>query len=274
MYSGEMGTKTTLTRQRLGRELCNLRIAAGLTPVEAARLVGVHRSTVTRIENGSVEVKPERVDWMCQKYNATQAVRSALNQMAVRGNDEGWWERHKVGVVEDFQMYASAEREAKSLECFESEFLPGLVQTDGYIRALQPVTPQPAEGQELEERISARLDRQAEILMRRDLTIDLLMGIGCMGYLQAMPDVLDDQVARLTEIAAMPNVDLRVADKLHHAMGAAFTVVVMPDPEETFTYMDAMDGCRYVNDKAVVSSYRRAFRRAFETATPVKEHLK
>lgn len=268
-----MSSKSTLARQRLGRELCNLREKAGLTPPDAARLIGVSRSTITRIENGSVGTKPERVDWMCQKYGADQAVRSALNLMAVKGDDEGWWERYKHGLSSGFQMYASAEREASALEAFEPEFLPGLVQTAGYIRALQPTTPQPAEGKELEDRISARLERQAEVLPRRGLKIELLLGIGTMGYLKTLPDVYDEQVERLLEIANMRNVDLRVADKLHHAMGSAFTVVVLPAADETFAYMDAMDGCRYVQDRDVVSSYRQAFRRAFEIATPVKEHL-
>src|SRR5882757_529775 len=60
--STAMQNGPAVRRRKLGAELRSLRVGAGLTSGEAARLLGWHQSKVSRIETGTSGVKPPDVE--------------------------------------------------------------------------------------------------------------------------------------------------------------------------------------------------------------------
>jgi transcriptional regulator with XRE-family HTH domain len=240
---------------------------------EAADAIGYSRQTVARIEQGTQPSRTQQIESLCKIYRAPAAQLSYFTALAVASNQSGWWEPHKGGTIPAFRVYAEAEQEASFIEVFESEYIPGIVQTEAYMRALQEWAPAHVPVDDVAVR-AFRMRRQALLFGRRPMpTIHIVIGMAALAYLRSIPSVRDEQFARLLELSELPTVDIWVVDRLHTAMGPAFTIVNPRDAGSAFVYMDAFDGCRYVEDEAVVSFYHQAFGTTRDSASPIKEYM-
>jgi len=268
-----MSPQPTLARRALGRGLRRLREAAGMTIPEAAAEIRYSRQTVTRIERGEQPTRTQQVESLCGVYGAPPEQLSYLTALAFASSQRGWWEAHKEGAFPEFRVYAEAEQEAAVIQVFEPEFIPGIAQTEDYVRALQATDPPPSPDQATAIR-EFRLKRQDLLYARKPAPrIEMVIGMSAIGYLDHDPALRDAQIDKLRRLGQLPGVDVRIAARLHAAMGTAFTVLTPgQDDGPPFAYMDAMDGCRYVEETVVVSHYQRAFVRAREVASPIKEY--
>jgi len=192
--------------------------------------------------------------------------------LAIASSERGWWEAHKAGSFPAFRLYAEAEQEAERIQVFEPEYIPGLLQTEIYIRALQEAFIRPTPRDVADAVVAFRLQRQKLIYSRARLPrIEMIIGAQAIACLD--DSVQDEQIHQLRERAKL-GVEIRVATGLHPAMGSMFTVLTPPANDgPPFVYMDAMDGCRYVEDHDVVSEYHRSHVRAMEVATPLERYL-
>lgn len=264
----------TLARRALGTALAKLRDAKGLSIPDAAAAIGYSRQTLSRIEKGQQPSRTQQVESLCKLYGASPAQMSYLTGLARDSAQRGRWEAHKEGALPEFRMYAEAEQNAAAIQVVEPEYIPGLIQTTGYIRALQAVAPKKTDPGIAEAVMRFRLDRLETILAQPKLpTIQMVIGMQALAYLDHMPAVKDEQVERLKEVTKL-GMHVRIATQLHPAMGSMFTILT-PPPEggPPFVYMDAMDGCRYVEDHDVVSDHQRAFVSAFKMAIPIVRYL-
>ncbi|GAA4897502.1 helix-turn-helix protein [Stackebrandtia albiflava] len=246
-----------------------------MTVPEAAAAIGYSRQTIARIEAGSQPSRTQQIKALCETYGAPVEQQSYLTALAVKSNERGWWEANKAGVIPEFRLYAEAEQEAVEMLIYEPEFVPGIAQADSYIRAL--LAADPPRTPEIGDAIRAfRLQRQELLYARSPLPrITMLLGAGTWAYLRHAPSAVQvEQAKRLMEVTSLPGIEVLLTTQPHPAMGSGFTVLTPPDDDgPAFAYMDAIDGCRYVEDPDVVSHYRRAFSRAREVASPIEEHL-
>ncbi|MFD0556234.1 helix-turn-helix domain-containing protein [Stackebrandtia endophytica] len=258
----------TLAKWRLGREMQKLREDAGLSPAEAGALIGVVRQTISRMERGAVAVRSERIETLCNRYGASTETISALTAMAVRVNERGWWERYKGGVRQAFRMYAESEPEARSIDTYEPEFLPGLVQTPEYTRQLH-IDPR----DDADLIVGARVNRQKRVFRSDGPRMRILIGSGAMRLLGDLPpEVRIEQAARLREINRYEQVDIGIGTRLTAALGVPFALARFED-DFAFVYMDALDGCRYESAPDILSNYQASFERAWGSATPVERFV-
>lgn len=267
-------TQPTLARWTLGEALRRLRQAKGISRTEAAEAIGYGRHTIRRIEEGLQSTKPPVVKDLCDLYGAPPEQRSELCRMALEGGKRGWWESHKKGVKPKWKMFAEAEQDASIIRTWEPEYIPGLVQVPEYFQALQSTSiDYDAELAEMSREF--RFTRQ-ELLWNRDPLpqMSMLIGESALRYLTNLPDVQSLQLQRLREVTKLPTIDVRVVTSLHSAMTGAFTILTPAHKAKgTFVYMDALDGCRYVEDHDIVSTYQQTFDAVHKAASPIEEYI-
>ncbi|MEU9452996.1 DUF397 domain-containing protein [Streptomyces sp. NPDC048277] len=101
------------------------------------------------------------------------------------------------------QDYIEREREATSIWWYEVSLVPGLLQTQGYARALIDNRILPLDEETVEERIVARMDRRAVLTERKPP-----VGLSFVLYEAALrsPLVDGEQLRRLLEVARLRNV--------------------------------------------------------------------
>src|SRR4051794_38425432 len=148
---------------RLGAELRRLREAAGLKAREVAGLLNSTSAQMSQMELGFAGISAERVRRLAAHYACTDgALIDALVAMAT-DRTRGWWEEYRGVLPPVFLDTAEAEHHATSLREVVITYVPGLLQTADYARAVyayvQPGLPE----SELAPWVEHRMRRRAVI---------------------------------------------------------------------------------------------------------------
>ncbi|MER7997847.1 helix-turn-helix transcriptional regulator [Streptomyces sp. NPDC095613] len=118
-------------------------------------------------------------------------------------------------LLEGFSEYVGYESRATEVRLYEIGIIPGLLQTPDYARVLADsavrrgtITPEQAE-----ERISFLAERQAALMRPRPRSpmVFVTMDESCVRRPVGGSTVMDAQLARLVEFAALPNTVLQIA---------------------------------------------------------------
>src|SRR6266496_3315388 len=127
----------TVKRRRLAAELRRYREQAGLTIEDVAERLEWSSAKISRIENARVSVLPRDVKFLLGVYGSAEGEeRELLLTLARESRQKGWWHQYGDAIPESFEIYVGLEAEAATLRNYESEFVPGLLQTEDYARAV------------------------------------------------------------------------------------------------------------------------------------------
>lgn len=116
-------------------------------------------------------------------------------------------------LLEGFPEYVKYEGRAVEIRLYNIGIIPGLLQTPEYAQALADsavrrgaITPEQAE-----ERVSFLAKRQAALVRPHPPMVFVTMDESCIRRIVGGPSVMDTQLARLVEVAELPNTLLQVA---------------------------------------------------------------
>ena len=167
LSSTEVISGPTVLRILLGGQLRKLREAAGITPDRAGYEIRASRSKISRVEHGRVSFKERDVADLLSLYGVADAEeRAALVNLAREANTPGWWHAYSDVLSAWLEPYVGLEAAASVIRTYQIQFVPGLLQTEAYARALirQGAA---ASDEEIARRSELRASRQ-EILRRPD----------------------------------------------------------------------------------------------------------
>nr|MDT0523752.1 Scr1 family TA system antitoxin-like transcriptional regulator [Streptomyces sp. DSM 41633] len=120
----------------LGKRLQDLRERVGLNRDQAAKVLRVAPATIRRMETAEVGLKIPYVQLLLKAYGVSDAEAEAFVELAEEANRPGWWQRFHDVLPDWFSMYVSLEGAASLLRMYEPHFVPGLLQTEEYARAV------------------------------------------------------------------------------------------------------------------------------------------
>jgi hypothetical protein len=233
-----------------------------------------------RIEEGTQATRPLVIEKLCGIYGVTVSEMSHLTTLAVRGKERGWWEPYFDIAAEEtsrpkIPLFLETEQAALQIRVLETEVIPGLLQTPEYLRELQAAQ-LPMREEVAESWRALRTHRQQLLYSRYPLpNLEFLIGKAAVDYLEQMPAGLrDDQVARLLDAAATDGVEVRVITELHAATTGAFNLLYPGDETDPFVFVDAADGCRYIEQPQLVSMYEQIFGLARNKSITIEEYLR
>lgn len=259
-------TGPTVFRRQLGRELRTLREYAGYTIDAAAKAMELSRSKFGRLERGMVSVRSMEVKQMCELYGASQQLTDALVEVAKKTREKGWWHSFTSVMPETFEMYVGLETAAATIRWYESELVPGLLQTSGYAATLFRAGNPGIEEAVVEHRVALRMKRQR--LLRRigppPLEVSVVLNEGILRRPIGDAEVMAGQLAYLNKLGRTPNVSVRVVPYktgLHAGVvSGPFQILRFLDATEPPTvYMDGYTGDLYLEKKQDVTRYDEAF---------------
>src|SRR5699024_901613 len=116
----------TIRRRRLGFELRRLREEHGYTLDEAAKMSGVPRATIGKIETAEARrTRTRDIDALANLYNLDEESRTGLHQLSRESKEQGWWSRDK-DVVSDHTL-PEFDEEAWGISTYEDQVNPRLV---------------------------------------------------------------------------------------------------------------------------------------------------
>jgi transcriptional regulator with XRE-family HTH domain len=252
-------------RRRLRAELRRVRLEAGLTQDQVAEALYWPLSKLIRIENGSVSISTNDLKALLQYYKITDDERVAeLIGMGRVARERSWWSEYRdVASRETFQV-VQYEAAAMISRNFQLSVAPGLLQTEEYARAvLEKVDPQRTRD-EVDALVGIRMRRQ-ELIERADPPLlFFVMDEAVVRRQVGGRTVMRDQLRRLIEVSAKPNVTVEVVPfsaGFHLGTLGPFVIYEFPDDADDDTvYLESQQG-EFINrdDPDEILAYRERF---------------
>ncbi len=253
----------TVRLRRLATELRRLRGAAQLSREQVEEQTGINQGTLYRLETARARPQRRTLTALLDLYGADDQLRADLLAIARGADDQGWLQPYQSALPEVYAAYISFEDEARSVRNYESLFVPGLLQTEDYARAVITGTLPTATEAEVEQRVRARMERQR--LLDRDDPLEFwaVVDEAALRRLVGGQRVMQAQAAHLLDAARKPNVTVQVIPfeaGAHPGMPGSFSHLEFKDPlDPELVHIDTMAGDLFVEGEADIRRYRSMF---------------
>jgi transcriptional regulator with XRE-family HTH domain len=263
----------TVKRRRLAAELRRLRELAKLTVEGVAEQLEWSSAKISRIENARVTVLPRDVKFLLAAYGLTEADPSwdALLALSRESRERGWWQQYGDAVPDWFGSYVGLEAEAESIWAYDPEFVPGLLQTEDYARAVHRAQLLNATDADIDRLVRVRMERQDLLTTDDAPQVWLVLNEAVLRRVVGGAAVMSAQLQRLQDAATLPNLALQVVPfsvGAHPAMDGGFSLLSFPN-DPSVVYFEYHTGAIYMEKPPEVTRYKLLFDHLRATALSV-----
>ncbi|MCG0289470.1 helix-turn-helix transcriptional regulator [Streptomyces sp. PSAA01] len=275
MADARAGGAPTVLRVVLGKRLQDLREKAGLSFEQAGRALDVTHATIRRMEKAEVGLKLPYVEKLLRTYGVTdpEEVEGFLS-LAREANKAGWWHRFRDVLPEWFNTFVSLEVEANLIRAYEPHYIPGLLQTEDYARAVLRAGMPHAPESEIERNVALRMERQALLTRDDPPMLWVVMDETVVRRPIGGSETMRAQIARLIEEAEAPHIRLQIMPfdaGPHPAMYGPFHIFRFPIPElPDIAYTESLVSGSYFDQRDDVSAFLEALDRMCAQAAPAQ----
>ncbi|WP_372444337.1 helix-turn-helix domain-containing protein [Micromonospora qiuiae] len=257
----------------LGAQLRRLRESRGVTREDAGWEIRSSESKISRMELGRVGFKERDVADLLTLYGVTdEQERFALLKLARDANSPGWWHRYGDVLPSWFQSYLGLEAAAVLIRSYEVQFVPGLLQTREYARAVVLLGHSGADSVDIDRRVDLRMRRQELLRRPRPPRLWAVVDEAVLRRPIGGPQVMRAQLEALLEATRTPNVRLQVipfAAGGHAAAGGAFTILRFGDQDlPDIVYIEQLTSALYLDKREDLDFYALAMERLCVEAEP------
>jgi transcriptional regulator with XRE-family HTH domain len=276
---GRRASGPTVQRIVLGAQLRRLREARDITTEQAAEAIRGSHSKISRMEHGRVGFKDRDVADLLTLYGVTDPeVRGGLLSLAREAGHPGWWHDYGDLLPHWFEPYISLEAAASVIRNYEVQFVPGLLQTEGYAREVIRLGYPSITGQELNRRVELRMGRQRLLSRPSPPRLWAALDEAVLRRPIGGPGVMRDQVAHLIEMAENPAVTVQIVPFSvggHSAAGGPFAILRFAEPElSDVVYLEQLTSALYLEKPAEADRYLEVMERLCVQAETAADSVK
>ncbi|MEU9102266.1 helix-turn-helix transcriptional regulator [Streptomyces sp. NPDC048361] len=239
---GEPGPSDSL--KTFGAVVQALREHAGLSRAQFAALVGYSTHTVASVELGRRMPDPEFVERAEPALGNTGALRNSAQYL-----------NRQPGVASWFRKWARLEKTAISLDTYECRMVPGLLQTEAYVRALFENRIPPLSDEQMTERLAARVERQKLLRERPNTSYSFIIDQGVLERRIGGPQVTRDLLDHILDTTGPRNVGLQIMPlrcERHACLAGALRLLITPEGRR-HAYSEGQQNGRMISDPKEVS---------------------
>ncbi|MCW2939910.1 MAG: DNA-binding protein [Actinomycetia bacterium] len=264
--------------RRIGRALRELREESGSTLKKTGRQVERSGSSLSLIENGLQPLRSRDLKHLLDVYSADPTLRAALMTLVeqeIEHKQHGWWLAFGDLLSAADRDYASLEYDASALDAVETRFVPGLLQTAEYTRAIIRSNPAMPRSEHAEQYVEYRMARQR--ILRRDdpPRLRVVIDEAALRRARGGPAVMRAQLHRLLEESHRESISLQVLPfscTTETGVSAAFWTLEIGYPSIlTVTLITHVTGRLLLEEERDLDAYREAFRRVREVSLSESE---
>jgi transcriptional regulator with XRE-family HTH domain len=250
----------TVQRMLVGAKLRRLRSDLGLTREQAADHIRASAWKIHRLENGQVSFKERDLLDLLDLYEVTdpQEIADTL-ALAREANHPGWWQHYGDVLPAWFRAYVDLESAASLIRTYEGQYIPGLLQTDDYIRAVVHAAHLTDTSDEVGRRVRLRMARQTLLTREHPPRLWAVVDEAALRRPVGGPGVMRGQLERLLDATKLPNVTLQILPfdtGAHPAMVGSFSILRFADRElPDVVYLEHLTNAVYLDKRAEVERY-------------------
>jgi transcriptional regulator with XRE-family HTH domain len=253
----------TVRLRRLAAELRALRASSGLTRDEVVERTGINVATMYRIEHARVRPQTRTLRTLLDLYGVEKDQQIELVGLLRDARERGWLHAYQSELPEQYTTFIGFEGEAENAWEYESLFVPGLLQTEDYARAVITGVLPFASREEVERRVEVRIERQEVLRNENPLRLWGIVDEAALRRQVGRPAVMQAQLRHLIEASELPNITFQVIpfDAGAHA-GMPGSFIALEFAEEAIPdviYIDSMAGDLFLESESDVRRYKLIF---------------
>jgi hypothetical protein len=257
----------------LGTLLRKLRETGGVSTQAAADAIRGSHAKISRMELGRVGFKERDVADLLTLYDITDpAEREDFLELARQASRPGWWHQFSDILPQWFETHLGLEEAASVIRTYENQFVPGLLQTEDYARAVTRLGHPNAPAAEIERRVALRLTRQ-QLLTREDPPrLWVVLDEAALRRLLGGPEVMRAQLERLIKVSELSHVTLQIAPfSLGGVAAAGGPVTILRFLEKDLpdvVYLEQLTSALYLDKQEDVDNYMAVMDRLCAQSEP------
>ncbi|MFG1623625.1 helix-turn-helix domain-containing protein [Kribbella sp. NPDC049227] len=258
----------------LGGQLRRMRESAGISRADAGWQIRASESKVSRMELGRVGFKERDVNDLLGLYGMDdEEERNRLMELARAANNPGWWSRYGDVMPSWFNNYVGLEVAATLIRTYEVMFVPGLLQTEEYARAVVQLGKSFLPGEEVEQRVSLRVTRQQILTRMNPARLWVVIDESVLHRPVGGEAILRAQIEHLIMWAQQPNITLQImpfSSVGYPGTGGAFSLLRFPDGDlPDIVYIEHAASALYLDKLEEVDEYVAIMEALTIAAAPV-----
>ncbi|MGC2740653.1 MAG: helix-turn-helix transcriptional regulator [Candidatus Acidiferrales bacterium] len=261
------GASLTVRQRELGRRLRQLRYQHGLTIEDVAGQLLCSATKVSRLETGMRRPSLRDVRDLCALYDLDDQTSTELMNLARGAREQGWWTQY---VDVSFEPYIGLEAEATAITCYSMYYVPGLLQTEQYARALIKAIAPRIEPEVYEQRVEVRLRRQQLLEQDDRPRYRVLLDEAVLHRRVGGTQVMYAQLSKILEAEKKDQAAVQIIPfdvGAHAAQDSNFVLLEFDEPSVSpVIYVEGLTGSRYIDREADVDRYREAVERLRDSA--------
>ncbi|KOU77037.1 DNA-binding protein [Streptomyces sp. MMG1533] len=234
----------------VGALLAHCRRKARLTQERLAELANISVDTVGSIEQGRLALQPDRADQFDELLGTGGVLAVLVEQMPVREK-----------VVQFAQSLVDHEQEAVSFLSYETQVVPGLLQTREYCRAVVDYR-YPALGSEtVDQWVESRMERQLVWQRARPPVGHFVVEESILRREVGAPDVMRNQIRQILDYTKPIHMSFQIMpmNRTPHACLDGPMVLLETPDYERLVYLEVQRASFLVDDPDEVSDYHHKY---------------
>lgn len=264
--------------RRLAAELLRLREMSGLSREQVAERLGWSVSKLWRVETARSRAHHGDVADILDIYEVTGEQRDILTRLAREARRRGWWHSYADVLAEGFDAYVDLEAEASAIRTYESQLVPGLLQTVDYAHAVLTAAWVTIEAEEIDRRVAVRMRRQELITSRaRPFQLWAILDEAVLRRVTGGREVMHGQLKHLAEAARQTNMTIQVLPfsvGAHIAMLGPFVLLSFPEHgDANVVYLETDTSSLYLEEAQEIGRYGEIFDHLRATALSPRESI-
>jgi len=256
----------TVRRRELGALLRKLRTDRNWTVDHVAQQLLCSPSKISRMETGHRGTSARDIRDLCDLYGVDDEQRRLLMDLASEGKQRAWWQ--PLGLP--YSTYVGLEAEASSISDYGLSYIPGLLQTPDYARAVVRAAVPRWAPEIVEQRVKGRIARQELLSRPNPPRFQAVIDESVLYRVVGGPAVMHAQLTRLLQISESPSVSLGVipfeAGALPSGNSKFIVLSFAPRTIADVVFVEGLTGDLYLDDPDEVEVYNLTFRALRELA--------
>lgn len=268
----------TARRRRLGSALRAAREAARVNTTAAAEAIHGDNTKISRVETGRHRLTRLELDTLLDLYGVKdKATRERLIALASEGRKRTWWCRYRDMLPGDFKESLTLESDTARISVYQSQVVPGLLQTPEYAKVVMTGSPNPLTEESLDFYVNFRMERQRLFDRENPPQYLCIMTEGVIRQLIGGAAVMAAQLRRLVTVSRPPDITIQIIPFSHTAFtctGGAFNLYSYPDPMDLdVVHISHLDSALSLEEDETVAKYRWAFERLRASALSAEQSV-
>ncbi|MEU5056385.1 MULTISPECIES: helix-turn-helix transcriptional regulator [unclassified Streptomyces] len=238
------------------------REAAGVTQQELATAAVMTRSHISHIEAG------RRLPSKADARRLDKALNTGNVLSSFLPDSDG-------AVAEHFESAHALEQQAVELREFALSFVPGILQTERYARAVLSPSYPPVRGRECDRLVVTRLERAKILEDPVSPVVWALLDEAVLGRPIGGPDVMAEQIMHIVRLAESGRIRVHVLPRSlgFHPLLESMLTLMWFDDQPPVAYSEGVRMGKVHDSPAMVQELQGRYDLALSDALPLKESL-